>query len=118
MLLSRLIECGISSKMIHIIIGLYTNVMSCVKLNNSIKDELRQGDSLSPILFPFYINDLPSKLSQVNTSTDIDILLYADDLAILARSRENVLSVYCKDRNLNVNVNKTKVMVFNSIKNT
>ena len=50
--------------------------------------------------------------------------MYADDLAILASSREelqhklNVLSVYCKDRNLNVNVNKSKVMVFNSIKNT
>ena len=38
MLFSRLIECGISSKMIHIIIALYTNVMSCVKLNNSITD--------------------------------------------------------------------------------
>ena len=125
---SRLIECGLSSKMIHIIIALYTNVMSCVKLNNSITDifsctdGLRQGDSLSPILFSFYINDLPSKLSRVNTSTDIDILLYADELAILASSREelqhklNVLSVYCKDKNLNVNVNKSKVMVFNSIK--
>ena len=130
MLFSRLIECGLSSKMIHIIIALYTNVMSCVKLNNSITDifsctdGLRQGDSLSPILFSFYINDLPSKLSRVNTNTDIDILLYADDLAILASSREelqhklNVLRVYCKDRNLNVNVNKSKVMVFNSIKNT
>ena len=79
---------------------------------------------ISPILFSFYINDLPSKLSRVNTSTDIDILLYADDLAILASSREelqhklNVLSVYCKDRSLKVNVNKSKVMVFNSIKST
>ena len=78
----------------------------------------------TPGLFSFYINDLPSKLSRVNTSTDIDILLYADDLDILASSKEklqhklNVLSVYCKDRNLNVNVNKSKVIVFNSIKNT
>ena len=93
-LFSRLIKCGISSKMIHIIIALYTNVMSCVKLNKSntdifsCKDGLRQGDSLSPILFSFYINDLPSKQSRVNTSTDIDILLYAYDLVILASSRE------------------------------
>ena len=90
MLFSRLIKCGISSKMIHIIIALYTNVMSCVKLNKSntdifsCKDGLRQGDSLSPILFSFYINDLPSKQSRVNTSTDIDILLYAYDLGYIS----------------------------------
>ena len=90
---------------------------------NDLPDGLRQGDSLLPILFSFYINDLPSKLSRVNTSTDIDILLYADDLAtILSSSREelqhklNVLSVYCRDMNLNVNANKNKGMVFNSIK--
>ena len=101
MLFSRLIECGISSKMIHIIIALYTNVMSCVKSNNSITDIFlctdgpRQGDSLTPILFSFYINDLPRKLSRVNTSTDIDILLYADDLAILASSTTQIECIKC-----------------------
>ena len=124
-------ECGISSKMLNMIIALYNNVTSCVKLNNSITEEfpcevgLRQGDCLSPILlFSLYINDLPGKLSRKKHMTDIDILLYADDLAMLANSREelkdklNLLHLYCKDRNLNVNINKSKIMVFNAVKDT
>ena len=62
MLFTKLMECGISSKMLNMIIALYNNVTSCVKLKNSITDEfpsevgLRQGDCLSPILFSLYIN--------------------------------------------------------------
>ena len=130
MLFNKLMECGISSKMLNMIIALYNNVTSCVKLKNSITDEfpcevgLRQGDCLSPILFSLYINDLPGKLSRTKHMTDIDILLYADDLAMLANSREelqdklNLLHLYCKDRNLHVNINKSKIMVFNAIKDT
>ena len=57
MLFTKLMEYGISSKMLNMIIALYTNATSCVKLENSITDEfpcevgLRQGDRLSPILF-------------------------------------------------------------------
>ena len=130
MLFTKLMKCGISSKMLNMIIALYNNVTSCVKLNNSITDEfpcefcLRQGDCLSPILFSLYINDLTGKLSRKKQMTDIDILLYADDLAMLVNSREglqdklNLLHLYCKDRNLHVNVNKSKIMVFNAIKDT
>ena len=56
--------------------------------------------------------------------TDIDILLYADDLAMLANSREELqdylysLHLYYKDRNLYVNVNKSKIMLFNAVKDT
>ena len=52
---------------------------------------LKQGDSLSPILFSFYINDLISRISKEASSTVIDILLYADDLVILGDSRESLL---------------------------
>ena len=54
----------------------------------------------------------------------IDILLYADDLAMLANSREELqdklqlLHLYCKDRNLHVNINKSKIIVFNAVRDT
>ena len=56
--------------------------------------------------------------------TDIDILLYADDLEMRAKSGEelqdklNLLHLYGKDRNLHVNINKSKIMVFNAVKDT
>ena len=54
----------------------------------------------------------------------MDILLYADDLAILADSREmlqkklNILYAYCRKNNLTVNISKSKVIIFNSRKHT
>ena len=78
MLFTRLLECGISSKMLNIIMALHSNVTSCVKLKNCTYDVLvcenglHQGDSyLSPILFSFYIYDLPIVLSQSEISSDV-----------------------------------------------
>ena len=77
---------------------------------------------LSPILFAMSINDISKKLSVVDSDRDINILLYADDLVILAESREmlqkklDVLCTYCSDNNLKVNINKSKVIAFNSRK--
>ena len=73
-----------------IIIALYSNTSSCVKLNHlcsdiySIHKGLRQGDSLSPVLFIFYINKLAGRLSKNDSSKSFNILPYADDLAIFA----------------------------------
>ena len=67
------------------------------------------------MIFLLYNNDLPGKLSKTKHMTDIDLLLYADDLAMLANSREelqdklHLLHIYCKDRNLHVNMNKSKI---------
>ena len=49
----------------------------------------------------------------------IDYLLYADDLVLLSRSEKglqnalNRLNDYCKDWKLNINMEKTKIIVFN-----
>ena len=86
-------------------------------------DGLRQGDGLSPILFAMSFNDISKKLSVVDNDRDMNILLYADDLVILAESREvlqkklDVLYTYCRGKNLKVNINKSKVIAFNSRKN-
>ena len=79
--------------MLRMIMAIYKNVISSVKINNmhtdsfTCSDGLRQGDSLSPVLFAMSINDLSKRLSKVDKDKNMDILLYEDDLAILADSR-------------------------------
>ncbi len=64
--------------------------MACVKVNDNItqwfdiSSGVRQGDSLSPILFGFFINDLIGKVKTVNlgvniNNTIISTLTFADD---------------------------------------
>ena len=84
---------------------------------------VKQGDNLSPNLFKIFINDLPDYL--MNTTDPIFInkrsvhcLLYADDVILLSSTSQglqnklNKLNVYCNDWCLNINVTKTKVLVF------
>ncbi len=98
---------------------------------------VRQGDNLSPLLFSIYLNDLESYLSEqckglttissMVENIDFDdvviylrmhCLLYADDTIILAESLEDLqkgldtLNQYCKDWDLKVNSDKSKVMIF------
>ena len=123
-----LTESGISSKMLKILIALYSNTSSCVKLNNVCSDicllyrGLRHGDSLSPVLFIFYINNLAGRLSKKDSSKSINILQYADDLAIFAEGEEllqtklDMLQIYCKEKKLCVNISKSKIVVFHANK--
>ena len=81
---------------------------------------------LSPTLFNFSdLSDLPKFL---NTASPTDImlgdkstnyLLYADDLLIFSRSAKNLqiilnkLESFCENADLSVNLDKTKIMIFN-----
>ena len=91
---------------------------------------LRQGENLSPILFSLFLNELENYLivkeSECISLFDADldlylklyVLLYADDTVIFAKSENDLISTlslfvdYCKIGNLNINVEKTKIMVF------
>ncbi len=105
---------------------------------------LRQGGNLSPVLFSLFLNDLkgfltsnnvqglklPFALAQDVCLEDIDnflylfLLLYADDTIVLAECPEDlqraldILKTYCEFWGLDINVRKTKVMIFSRVKVT
>lgn len=86
---------------------------------------MKQGDTLSTILFNLYINDLPNIFSFdgsdpiVVDHSPINCLIYADDLVIMSTSAEglqnciNKLATYCDKWKLQVNLKKTKVILYN-----
>ena len=98
------------------------------KLSKMFKSTIgvKQGDTLSTFFFNIYIDDLPAFLRSGSSSEMIQIddsfmnsFLFADDLVILSPSREglqrtlNKLEEYCKSWHLEINSQKTKVVIFN-----
>ena len=96
----------------------------------SILSGVRQGEILSPLLFNIFVNDLEHyMLSQgckvvdfnddmYNNYLKILLLLYADDTVIFSNSERglqkclDILHAYCMKWKLNVNSDKTKVIIF------
>ena len=66
---SKLINLGLSGKILTVIQNIYINAKSCVTCNNNKSDSfmshngVRQGENISPLLFALYVNDLESFFS-------------------------------------------------------
>ena len=129
LLFYKLLQCNIKGKMYNAIKSLYSHPVACVRINNMSSDwfettsGVKQGDSLSPTLFGIYINDLVNELNQHNLginigSMNISILLFADDIVLVADSEYklqemlNVVNQWCSKYRLSVNRDKTKIMHF------
>ena len=136
LLWNKIIEIGINGPFLNCIQALYSDIKASVRLNKSLSPTfnceagLREGEHLSPLLFSIFINDLDIFLEQ-NGSNGLSLkfdnnvevlklftLLYADDTTILAYSSielQNTLNIYnkyCKENSLNINEDKTKIMIF------
>ena len=115
--------------MLKMLQSIHKNVKACVQTTVGITNEftckygLRQGCILSPLLFFLFINDLKSEIDSVCpliTLNDCDfrILLFADDLILLAETHGNLqkllncLNIYYKKWSLKVNVGKSNIMFF------
>ena len=104
----------------------------CLKCNSQTLDSVffcpqagvLQGESLSPILFSLFLNDVNQYL-QDDPNIGISIyqfylalLLFADDMVLFSDSRSGLqagldkLHEYCINWGLTVNVEKTKCLVF------
>ena len=82
---------------------------------------VQQGDSLSPILFKLFINDLPLSLGNINGKVvlgdlKLSCILYADDLNLFSSSQESLqksldsINSYCEKWDLEVDL-ETKLNV-------
>ena len=85
---------------------------------------VKQGDTLSPLLFNLYINEITDIFnnhpdSPILNGRPINCLLYADDLVLISTSKEGLqshldsLSSFCIKWKLNVNLSKSKVLIMN-----
>ena len=100
-LLHKLLKFNIRGKFYDMIKNIYSKTYSCIKNNGSFSaifetnTGVKQGEPLSPLLFNIYLNDLVEYLG-VNSMTPtlnevkINSLLYADDLALVATSSEDL----------------------------
>lgn len=132
----KLHKYGITGKFWRVLRNIYESVESCVVVNGtqsrwfSVETGLRQGCLLSPILFAIYINGLAEEIQRVNLGVQLmgykndrlGILMYADDIALIARSRlelQKALEViyeYSRKWRFTFNFEKCAVMVFKTHK--
>jgi hypothetical protein len=115
-----------------------------VRVNSAVSETfeqfigLRQGCVLSPFLFSFFIDDLPTWLGESQVKADgtvlgpargvwlddvlVRCLMYADDIALTAETAEDLqlmldkLELFCDLWRLLVNIQKTEVVVFRPAK--
>ncbi len=114
-LLYKLHNAGLTDNMYSSIASIYSNMISCVKLNNlynpwfNVIAGVRQGDTLFPTLFSQFINDLVQYAIDTNIGIHTDdyiigILLYADNISIIAESEADlqklldVIDRWCEQR--------------------
>jgi hypothetical protein len=132
LLFYKLHSLGFGGKILKTLKSLYGNCKVCLNVNGYLspsfasKFGVKQGDSLSPTLFNLYINDLVDTLDECNMgvklSNEIHVtsLLYADDLAVISDSEENMqhllnaLDLWCRKWRMVVNIVKTKIVHFRS----
>jgi hypothetical protein len=121
---------------------MYEKLQSCVKIskdciNSNIKCDsyssffpcnigTRQGDKTSATIFILYIDELYNLLKENNIKgifinenfEEIVCLMFADDIANFAETvvnlqqHINVIESFCESTGMEVNLNKTKIMVF------
>ena len=65
----KLIDAGINSKLLTVIINMYEHAKSCVKASGKLTEffkcmaGVRQGENLSPLLFALFLNDMKTQIN-------------------------------------------------------
>ena len=108
---------------------MFLDTTSCVKLNCMltswfpVSSGVRQGDSISPTIFAFFINDLAEVLKGLHKGIKLDnleirCLLYADDIMLMSETEDDMQAMldfvheWCRKWRLRVNYAKSNVVHF------
>jgi len=130
----KLQKRGVSSQMCGVLQEIYSNVSSKVLLQGECSSAyqlqigVRQGCTLSPLLFDVYIDDLIADLREGEGgeigarlgSEMFHAMLFADDLVLMAESAADAQELlsrfekWCDRWRLDPNTSKTQVMVMNA----
>ena len=119
---------GCDKKAINIIKSLYMETKVRFKVNNTYtrwinsNQGLRQGCNMSPFLFAIVMEELIARIKELDIGIKIDglrlcILLYADDIILIAESEEDLRKALICTRNfgsvcnLAISQNKSKIIV-------
>ena len=131
-LLDIIFNEGVKGKIYCTIKAMYQGLISCVQVNGNnteffhCEKGVRQGCNLSPTLFMMFINNLATSINmngkhgytKLQGILELLILLFADDLALMSttpvglQKQIDCLGQACEDLKLEVNVDKTKIVVF------
>ena len=129
LLWKQLYKQGINSAFIDLLAKIYHSASISIIKNTktkpvSVLKGVLQGDPLSPLLFNSYIYDIMDALNIPSCYpiklhlTELNGLLFADDLVILAISKIQmqrkleILNKYFSSLGLKINLSKTKCLIF------
>jgi exonuclease III len=124
----RLWDTGIKGKTWRIVKELYQKMGASVRVGEKmtrwvdIKQGVRQGCPLSPVLFNVFVNDLTTRLKNKGvglslTEKVLHSLMYADDIVLLAASAQdlqtmiNVVEEFCREWRMDMNMVKSEGML-------
>jgi exonuclease III len=134
----RLYDLGVQGKMLHTVVSFYHRVSFSVKFAAGVTPSfdtnigVRQGCPLSPFLFGVFIemfHDLVQSLApeeggklhcELGEILRVALLMFADDIVLISESSaglQKLLSLlhrFCCEKDMEVNVAKTKVVVYNA----
>ena len=128
LLLKKLYQIGIHGSFLNWIKDYLLHRIQNVQYKSFVSRDIMvssgvpQGSHLGPLLFIIFVNDLKLKLS------DCSFLMYADDLKLYSEISEiddcvnlqrniDLLTLWCNENKLDLNIKKCKVMTFSRLRN-
>jgi hypothetical protein len=124
----RLSDLGVKGKVWRLLREWYGDTRSVVLVEGvetrefALRQGVKQGAVLSPVLYAVFVDGVVAEMKRRGLGVEeggvwVGVLLYADDMALMARSREElqqmmeVVVQYSQQWRFRLNAAKTKVMV-------